>query len=86
MMSNRNDRELAIQAATRSSALGRRVVGRLLDPVEMSEVVGANSGSCNPPGGNHNMSPGGGSFTQSGGNFSQSGGSYTMNCPAPKQQ
>lgn len=85
-MSSRNDRELAIQAATRSSALGRRVVGRLLDPVEMSEVVGANSGSCNPPGGNHNMSPGGGSFNQSGGNFTQSGGSYTMNCPPVKEQ
>ena len=44
-MSNK-DIATALKASTRSSSWGRKVVGRLLSPIELDEVAGG-GGSCN---------------------------------------
>lgn len=76
-MSNK-DIATALKASTRSSSWGRKVVGRLLSPIELDEVAGG-GGSCNG-GGNHAQGSGT-NFTQAGGSFNQNaGGSYNMNC------
>lgn len=75
---SKKDISTALKASTRSSTWGKKVVGRLLSPIELDEVAGGGA-SCNG-GGNHAMGSGS-NFTQSGGSFNQnSGGSYNMNC------